>query len=458
MHAPPSIVAHDSPVGVGERTRFTVVIPTRERYDTLYWTLQTCTGQDYDQLEILVSDNASQDETRAVVESFNDQRIRYINTGRRLSMTSNWEFALSQVHDSYVVYIGDDDGLIPGALTDLDHLIRQTGAEAVAWKKADYYWPSSWDDLFRNTLNLPLDRSLLQLRAAEQLANLLTFKTSYLELPCLYNSVVSLQAIQRANGASQRFFHSIIPDVYSGIALAAVIDRYVYSMRPYSINGVSGHSAGASFLYAFNVPRQTPVSMSVQADVEPNKAASLFFTENDLPFHDDLVRAPAVAIFTAESVLQARDHVPAARHLKIDIETVLAHAVREAAASPPEKYATIIEAVREIGHKHGLQDKVAKLLSRYPNLPQDRRPTMGYNLVYRSLRVPADRFGVSNVMAAAQLCRDILSLNESGYCSFPGLLRSSADFGAKLLRRWVSRNVREIGRRWRGGQTGSTTP
>ena len=43
--------------------KFTVVIPTRERCDTLRATLRTCVGQDHDDLTILVSDNASTDPT-----------------------------------------------------------------------------------------------------------------------------------------------------------------------------------------------------------------------------------------------------------------------------------------------------------------------------------------------------------------------------------------------------------
>ena len=80
-----------------ESNHFTVVIPTRERCDTLEHTLRTCVMQEYTNLEIIVSDNYSQDHTREVVEYFKDSRIRYINTGKRISMSDNYEFALSHV-------------------------------------------------------------------------------------------------------------------------------------------------------------------------------------------------------------------------------------------------------------------------------------------------------------------------------------------------------------------------
>jgi glycosyltransferase involved in cell wall biosynthesis len=107
-----------------EGIKFTVIIPTRERADTLYHSLRSVVAQDYGNLNILVSDNFSGDGTREVVQSFPDARIRYINTGRRLAMHENWEFALAQVSGGYVTIIGDDDALLPHALRDMAGLIQ----------------------------------------------------------------------------------------------------------------------------------------------------------------------------------------------------------------------------------------------------------------------------------------------------------------------------------------------
>jgi glycosyltransferase involved in cell wall biosynthesis len=74
--------------------KLSIVIPTRERAVTLRHTLRTLIDQSYSSCEIIVCDNASTDNTRDVVESFFDSRIRYINPGRRVSMSENWEFAL----------------------------------------------------------------------------------------------------------------------------------------------------------------------------------------------------------------------------------------------------------------------------------------------------------------------------------------------------------------------------
>ena len=114
-----------------EKLKITVVIPTRERCDVLEKSLKTVTSQNYDNLEIIVSDNFSTDKTKDVVRRANDPRIKYINTGKRVSMTHNWEFALSHVTDGWVTIIGDDDGLLPESLNKIAKIIQSTDRKSV---------------------------------------------------------------------------------------------------------------------------------------------------------------------------------------------------------------------------------------------------------------------------------------------------------------------------------------
>ena len=104
--------------------------------------LRSAIGQTYPRIEILVSDNFSDDGTELVVRENSDSRVRYINTGRRVAMSNNWEFALSHVRDGWVSYLGDDDGLLPNALTTVDEIIRATACKSVSSKWHHYVWPN----------------------------------------------------------------------------------------------------------------------------------------------------------------------------------------------------------------------------------------------------------------------------------------------------------------------------
>lgn len=87
---------------------FTVIIPNKNRANFLHHTLRTCMMQNYEPLEVLVSDDGSTDNTREVVEeaSRRDSRIRYISPGSGIGMRDNFEFALRQVKPGFVTTLG----------------------------------------------------------------------------------------------------------------------------------------------------------------------------------------------------------------------------------------------------------------------------------------------------------------------------------------------------------------
>jgi glycosyltransferase involved in cell wall biosynthesis len=223
-----------------------VIIPTRERADTLAYTLQTCVQQDYENLEILVCDNFSQDNTADVVGSLADRRIRYINPGRRVSMADNWEYAVSQANADFVTVLGDDDALLPNSLRDLIDLATKHDHPIVTWSKVEYCWPNHIDPTLRGLISIPLRNRLVSVKSSLALKHMYQFLLSYNRGPCIYNSLVSMNCIKRVLERDGRMFQAASPDVYSSLALASVSDRYLFSTRPFSINGASAHSGGTS--------------------------------------------------------------------------------------------------------------------------------------------------------------------------------------------------------------------
>lgn len=55
-----------------------VVLPTYNRADVLERSVESVLGQTFQEYELLIVDDASTDETDAVVDGFDDDRIRYI--------------------------------------------------------------------------------------------------------------------------------------------------------------------------------------------------------------------------------------------------------------------------------------------------------------------------------------------------------------------------------------------
>ena len=254
--------------------KITVIIPTRERCDVLRSALSTVTSQSYSNLEILISDNFSNDETESVVRSVGDPRVRYINTGARVGMVENWEFALDHVQDGWVTIIGDDDGLLPNSLLTVAALIGAHDVAAIRSQVCAYAWPEVSGDAF-GSLSLSVKAGVELRRSRVWLSNLMRGTASYPELPMLYSGgFVRMDVMQEIRRRSGRFFSSSSPDVYSAIAIASVIPDYLFVWQPLAVDGASKHSTGASS----NAFRSKNFSAPVK----------LFLAESSMPHHRDI--------------------------------------------------------------------------------------------------------------------------------------------------------------------------
>jgi glycosyltransferase involved in cell wall biosynthesis len=87
-----------------------IAIPTYNRADSyLTQALQSALNQTYKNIEIIVSDNCSRDNTEMVVSTFNDKRIRYFRHKENIGANNNFNFCLKQAKGSYFLLLQDDD-------------------------------------------------------------------------------------------------------------------------------------------------------------------------------------------------------------------------------------------------------------------------------------------------------------------------------------------------------------
>lgn len=226
--------------------RFTVLVPTRNRADTLIHCLKSVTGQDYPHVSVIVSDNKSSDHTREVVEATRDPRVRYVSPSHSLSMRDNWEFALSHVQGGWVSVLGDDDALVPGALGLVARVVQEYKVEAVTSSWCRYTWPDE-GLVHANTLILPFGGGVEVRDTKVWRQRVLSGAWRYFELPYLYTGgFVSMDVVSRAMARGTRFFNSIIPDVYSAWAISYFVDKFALVRDPVAVRGTSSHSHGAS--------------------------------------------------------------------------------------------------------------------------------------------------------------------------------------------------------------------
>lgn len=274
-----------------------LIIPTRERARTLVSTLATATAQASRDFEIVVSDNMSADNTREVVTAAaqNDDRIRYINSGARLSMCGNYEFALEQARGDYVVIIGDDDAVMPGGLDRLLARLRALSEPTIhMWPLHIYDWPVGELPAKIAYLAPAIPESTLDLKdKARDVVRRGSWK--YYELPSPYHSAVPRAILNKIRDHTGRVFHSTQPDVFTAMAIPAYADRAVNLGTTVTLNGRSAQSNGLGF-----------VQRKARANIDR------FIAEyGDYRFHPTLATGvPAAANMIPDAVLMAVDLFP----------------------------------------------------------------------------------------------------------------------------------------------------
>jgi|1185.fasta_scaffold115040_2 glycosyltransferase involved in cell wall biosynthesis len=96
-----------------ENPAVTVCIPTYNRRELLAASLQSVREQSFQDVEIIVSDNASTDDTAAFVRSLNDPRIRYDRLPENIGLFANLSRCLHLGRGRYRVVLPDDDLMLP---------------------------------------------------------------------------------------------------------------------------------------------------------------------------------------------------------------------------------------------------------------------------------------------------------------------------------------------------------
>ena len=92
----------------------TIAIPTRNRADNyLKHTLTSALNQTYQNVEIIVSDNCSDDDTKEVVAGMDAPNIRYFRHQADIGANNNFNFSLKQAKGDYLLMLHDDDLIDP---------------------------------------------------------------------------------------------------------------------------------------------------------------------------------------------------------------------------------------------------------------------------------------------------------------------------------------------------------
>jgi glycosyltransferase involved in cell wall biosynthesis len=99
--------------------RVTIGIPTLNRSVLALRAIRSALAQTYADIEVVVSDDVSTDDTVAQVRAINDPRLKLYEQAQRLGLVANFDFCLRHATGEFFLLLGDDDLLLPEAVEQL---------------------------------------------------------------------------------------------------------------------------------------------------------------------------------------------------------------------------------------------------------------------------------------------------------------------------------------------------
>ena len=102
---------------------FSILVASYNQAKTIELTLSSCLNQTFDDYEVIVSDDCSQDNTAEVVKSFHSEKIKFFKQQSNLKEYPNRNFLISKATGDYLIFIDAEDIIYPQALSVLSYYV-----------------------------------------------------------------------------------------------------------------------------------------------------------------------------------------------------------------------------------------------------------------------------------------------------------------------------------------------
>lgn len=95
-----------------------ICIPAYNAEKFIKETLESILNQTYQNLEIIITDDCSKDQTVSIINSFSDKRIKFYQNEKNLGVEGNWNKALQLATGNYCKMMGADDILYSNCISE----------------------------------------------------------------------------------------------------------------------------------------------------------------------------------------------------------------------------------------------------------------------------------------------------------------------------------------------------
>src|SRR5688572_4663439 len=219
------------------RPFFSVVIPTFNRAHLLPLAVRSVLAQSFGDFEIVISNGGSTDDTGNVVRSFDDPRIRYIESSHRMPVGDNYQQGLDHASGEYITFLSDDDAYTPRLLEKAKDLFEKYQSKIVGYQYCRYYHDDLRDfdrPIPANSLLISdYDRSVTRFTASEAISQVYSqhgLSSARIDprfiCPYLSNAAYHRSVFDNLKRVSAKLFDTVPPDIYLAVAVFYEAEDY----------------------------------------------------------------------------------------------------------------------------------------------------------------------------------------------------------------------------------------
>jgi glycosyltransferase involved in cell wall biosynthesis len=134
QHGRMAIIRSAAPIEFGNEPEpglVSVIIPTHNRARLIGQAIESALGQTYPNVEVVIADDGSSDDTRAVVESFGP-RVKYVRQ-MNAGVSAARNFGMRHARGEFIAFLDSDDGWRPWKIEAQLSALQRHSAAGLVW-------------------------------------------------------------------------------------------------------------------------------------------------------------------------------------------------------------------------------------------------------------------------------------------------------------------------------------
>jgi glycosyltransferase involved in cell wall biosynthesis len=122
---------------IEQKKLISIILPTHNGSAYIAQSIESCLNQSYGNVELIVVNDASEDNTKDIISSYEDPRIFYLENDRNMGLANSLNKGFSRSKGDFLTWTSDDNYYTPDAL--LRMLSKLKEASSVNFVYANYY-------------------------------------------------------------------------------------------------------------------------------------------------------------------------------------------------------------------------------------------------------------------------------------------------------------------------------